>query len=73
MIQDAVTAALLPKQPLETRLDAVIETATSNKLGALDEDKATAKLYPSTEYLCRINSGKKTVAAQNKQFKISKN
>ena len=46
MIQDAVTAVLLPKQPLETGLAAVIETATSTYLGALDdEDRATAKLY----------------------------
>ena len=46
MIQDAVTAGLLPKQPLETRLAAVIETATSTDLGALDNEvKATRKLY----------------------------
>ena len=38
--------AFLPKQPLETRLAAVIETVTSTHLGALDDDdKATAKLY----------------------------
>ena len=44
MIQDGVTAGLLPQQPLETRLAAVIETAISTHLGALDdEDKATAK------------------------------
>ena len=42
MIQDGVTAGLLPKQPLA----AVIETALSTYLDALDdEDKATAKLY----------------------------
>ena len=40
MIQDAVTA-----EPLETRLAAVIETATPTYLEALDgEDRATAKL-----------------------------
>ena len=46
MIQDAVWAGLLPKHPLETRLAAVIETATSIYLSALvDEDQATATLY----------------------------
>ena len=46
MIQDGVTAGLLPQQLLETRLAAVIETAISTYLGALDgEDKAMAKLY----------------------------
>ena len=46
MLQDAVTAGLLPKQHLETRLAAVIETALSTNFDALDdEDKATAKLY----------------------------
>ena len=38
MVQDAVTAGLLPKQTLETRLAAVIETATSTYLGALDDE-----------------------------------
>ena len=46
MIQDAVVAGLLSKQPLETRLAAVIETATCAYLGALDsEDQAMAKLH----------------------------
>ena len=46
MIHDGVTVGLLPKQPLETRLAAVIETAISTYLDALDdEDKPTAKLY----------------------------
>ena len=46
MIQDAVWAGLLPKQILETRLAAVIETVTSTYLSALDdEDQATAKLH----------------------------
>ena len=46
MIQDAELAGLLPKPPLETRLAAVIETATSTYLGAVDdEDRATAQLY----------------------------
>ena len=46
MTQDAVTACLLPKQPLETRLAGVIETALSTYNDALDdEDKATAKFY----------------------------
>ena len=46
MIQDAVLAGLLPKHLLETRLAAVIETATSTILDALDdEDRATAKLH----------------------------
>ena len=46
MIQDAAAAGLLSKQPLETRLDAVVETATSDNLDALDsEDQAMAKLY----------------------------
>ena len=46
-IQDGVTAGLPLKQSLETRLAAVIETATSTCLRALDdeEDKATAKLF----------------------------
>ena len=45
MIQDGVTAGLLPQEPLETRLGAVIEAAISTNLRALVEDKATAKLY----------------------------
>ena len=46
MIQDAVTPGILPKHPLQTRLAAVIETATSTYLEALDDDdRATAKLY----------------------------
>ena len=46
MIQDVVTAGFLLQQPLETRLDAVIATATSTYLEALDDkDRATAKLY----------------------------
>ena len=46
MIQDGVTAGPLPMGPVETRLAAVIETALSTYLDALDdEDKATAKLY----------------------------
>ena len=40
VIQDGVTAGLLPKHPLETRLAAVIETALSTHLDApVDEDK----------------------------------
>ena len=38
MVQDAVTAGLLPKRPLETRLDAVIGTATSTYLEAIDDE-----------------------------------
>ena len=46
MIQGAVMAGLLPKQPLEIWLAAIIDTATTTNLGAVDdEDKATAKLY----------------------------
>ena len=46
VIQDAVWAGLLPEHLLETRLAAVIGTATSTCLSALDdEDQATAKLY----------------------------
>ena len=46
VIQDAFTAGFLPKEPLETRLAAVIGTALSTYLDALDdEDEATAKLY----------------------------
>ena len=46
VIQDGVTACLLPKHPLETRLAAVIGRALSTYFDALDdEDKATAKLY----------------------------
>ena len=46
MIQDALTAGLVLQQPLEARLDAVIATATSTCLEALDvEDRATAELY----------------------------
>ena len=46
MIQDAVVAGILPKHSLETRLAAVVGTATTTYLQALDdEDRATAKLY----------------------------
>ena len=46
MIQDGVTAGLLPKYPLEERLNAMIATPTSTYLAALDEtDEATAKLF----------------------------
>ena len=46
MIQDGVTAGPLPKRPLETRLAAVIETATSTFFEALDgEVRATAQLH----------------------------
>ena len=46
MIQHTVFAGLLPRHPLETRLAAVIVTATSTCLSALDdEDQATAKLH----------------------------
>ena len=46
MMQDVLTAGLLPKQPLETRLAAVMETATSTYLEALGgEDRDAAKLY----------------------------
>ena len=46
MIQDAVLAGLHPKNPLETRLATVIETATSTYLSSLDSDEqATAQLY----------------------------
>ena len=46
MIQDAVWSGLPPEHILETRLTAVIETATSTYLSALDdEDEANAKLY----------------------------
>ena len=43
MIQDEVWAGLPTGHLLETRLTAVIETATSTYLSALDEDQATAK------------------------------
>ena len=44
MIQDAVLAGFLLQQPLETRINAVIATATSTYLDALDDqDRATAK------------------------------
>ena len=44
--QGGVTACILPKHLQESRLAAVIETALSACLDALDdEDKATAKLY----------------------------
>ena len=38
MIQDAVWAGLPPKHTLETRLAAVIETATSTYLSAFDDE-----------------------------------
>ena len=45
MIQDTVAVDLMSKQPLDSRLAAVIETATSTYVGALDEeDRATAQL-----------------------------
>ena len=61
MIQDAITAGLLPKQPPETRPAAVIETA-STYLGALDdEDKAMAKLYVQKA----VQAAEISVAANN--------
>ena len=45
MMPEAVTAGLLPKQPLVTRLG-VVEAATTANLEALDgEEKATGKFY----------------------------
>ena len=45
MIQDAVRAGLLLQHPQETRFDAVLATATSTYLDALDdEDRGTALL-----------------------------
>ena len=38
MIQDAVWAGLPPEQPLETRLAAVVETATSTYLSSIDDE-----------------------------------
>ena len=62
MIQDAVLAGLLPKHPLETRLAAVIQTATSTYLSALDdEDKATAKLYVQIEAQAADDSWQQTI------------
>ena len=46
MIQDGVTAGLFPKDPLEDRLEAVISTATSTYLAALDEaEQEVATLF----------------------------
>ena len=46
MIQGAVTAGLLPEQPLLARLDTEIETATAAFLNALDNsEKPTARLH----------------------------
>ena len=60
--QDAVAADLLPKRPLETRLDAVIETATSTHLEAADdEDRAAAKLYVQKS----SPEGRRSVAANS--------
>ena len=42
--QDVIMAGLLPKQPLETRLAAVIETASTHLEALHDEDRATVKL-----------------------------
>ena len=74
VIQDGVTAGLLPKQPLETRLAAVIETALSTYLDALDdEDKATAKLYVQKAAQAADEAWQQTVgglqgpASQNRQ------
>ena len=49
MTQDAVMAGLLPKQPLETRLAAVVETATSTYLGALDA-RAEQSLWEEEQF-----------------------
>ena len=43
VIQDAVTAGLLLKRPLEARLDVVIETATSTYLETLDDEDRVQK------------------------------
>ena len=44
MIQGAATAGLLPEQPLQPRLDTVIEAATAVFLDALDNfEKPTAR------------------------------
>ena len=65
-IQDAVTAGLLLKRPLEARLGVVIETATSTNLGALDdEDRATAKLYVQKAAQAADESWQQTVDEHN--------
>ena len=66
MVQDAVTAALLPKHPLETRPVAVIDTATTTYLEALDdEDKATAKLYVQKAAQAAEEAWQQTVEGHN--------
>ena len=55
-------AGLLPKGPLETRFDAVIETATSTCLSARDdEDQATAKLYVQKSALAAEEAWQRTI------------
>ena len=62
MIEDEVTAGPLPKQPLETRLAAVGETATSTYFRAFgDEDRATAKLYFRKAALAQDEAWQQTI------------
>ena len=69
MIQYAVTAGFLPKQPLETRPDAVIGAATSTYFEALDdEDSATAKLYVQKVAQAADEAWQQTVDGHNGPF-----
>ena len=66
IIQDAVTARLVPKQPLLARLDTVIEAATVVYLEALDgEEKAVAKLYIQKAAQAADEAWKQTVQGYN--------
>ena len=60
MIHDAVFG-VLPKHPLETRLDAVIETAISTYLSALYGDQAVAKLYVQMAALAAVEAWQQIV------------
>ena len=65
-IQDAVVAGLLPKQPLETRLAAIIETATSTYLETLDgEDEGTANPYVQKAAQAADEAWQQTVDGHN--------
>ena len=61
MIQDAVTARLLPKQPLVTRLDAVIEAAAVCLDAPDGVEKVTARLHTRGQPTLRTSPGSKQI------------
>ena len=66
MIQDAVMAGLPPKQPLVTRLAAIIEAATTTFFEAFeDEDIATAKQHVQKAAQAADEAWQQTVEGHN--------